>query len=196
MDYYPKLSTPLLLTLISALMLALAWREEKWPDWLRLILVITGVVVMFFALCATLDFLSHRYAVRVSQLASAKARSDPRVIMLDKISRMTPEQLAQARVYVADIGITANPESGPTYHLRLPVGDVPLDFVTEFINGGRDGYLKPIRDYSEGGKEREWAGRLTSYFVFNGWAEEARGNNAARWTNYDAMERAIYGTGA
>jgi hypothetical protein len=186
---YPKLSTPILLGLLAILCLALAWKQEEWPEWLRLCLVAAGMFLLFWTLVTTLNTIHFASNKRYDEYQRSAAITE-RVAVLEKLRQLSPEQLKALDRYVPVIGIIAGDE-GPAYMLHLPTQNVPMTFVRELLGLSDEEYMAPIRTYGEGTKEREWAQGFTGYAIFNGWATPASGPYSARWINRERCLKAI-----
>ena len=134
-------------------------------------------------------WLGERIASIQIQLARAAATTE-RVALLDKISRMTADQLEYAKAYVPVIEVISSSD-GPVYLLRVSGGTVPLTFAAQFLGADTGEYLQPLRSFSDGSHERAWADSLTAWAIMQGWAAESQGNRPARWIDRDKALRSI-----
>lgn len=177
---YPKLGTAVFLGLVAILCLALAWKQDDWPEWLKLFLACAGIFLLIMALWAALNTISFQNNQRLEERQRAMAITE-RVALLEKIRQLRPDQMAALDKYVSTIEIIAG-DAGPIYTLRLPAGPAaPLNFIQDLIDAGDELHLGAIRNYSEGSMEREWAERFTGFAIFNGWAAPAAGPYPAKW---------------
>jgi hypothetical protein len=177
---YPKLSTPILLGLLAILCLVMSWKQDDWPGWVKTLLALAGIFLLVWALITAVDTIQFKANARLREQRQAMAITE-RVAVLEKIRQMRPDQINALDKYVSTIEIIAG-DAGPIYTVRLPTGPAaPLSFIEELIDRGDADHLGPIRNYSEGSAERDWAERFTGFCVFNGWAAPASGPYAARW---------------
>lgn len=179
---YPRLSTPILLGLLAILCLAVAWKQDDWPEWVKVALAAAGIFLLLWALITAIDTIQFKANARLKEQRQAMAITE-RVMVLDKLRQMRPDQLLAMDKYISTIEILAG-DAGPIYTVRLPVGSAaPLDFIVELIDAGDEGHLGAVRNYAEGSKERDWAERFTNFAIYNGWAAAAAGPYPARWVD-------------
>ena len=69
------------------------------------------------------------------------------------------------------------------YAVRMGDESVPYDFVHTFFALADDKYLPPVRQWAEGSINRQFAVLLTNHLILMGYAEPAKGNQAATWIN-------------
>lgn len=177
---YPRLGTAILLGLLACLCLVLSWKQDGWPEWLKLFLALAGIFLLVMALWAALNTISFQSNQRLEERQRALAITE-RVAVLEKIRQMRPDQVQALDKYISTIEIIAG-DAGPIYTLRLPAGPAaPMAFIEELIDAGDELHLGAVRNYTEGSMEREWAERFTGFAIFNGWCAPAAGPYAARW---------------
>jgi hypothetical protein len=167
---------------VAILCLALSWRQDDWPEWLKVMLAVMGIFLLLWALITAVDTIQFKANARLKEQRQAMAITE-RVAVLEKIRQMRPEQIAALDKYISTIEIIAG-DAGPIYTVRLPVGSAaPLSFIEELIERGDAEHLGAVRNYSEGSAERDWAERFTGFCIFNGWAAPAAGPYPARWVD-------------
>lgn len=193
---YPKLGTPILLGIAGAFCLYAAW-VEIWPReagafllLLRALLVIAGLWLFGMALIAGINLIAYDAGRRWAEINRARATSE-RVRLVETVSRMTPEQLAfigkaKASTLEFMIGFQGDEFDVMPMELRTEWGNVPVDFIRQFVDNSIDGYTPPIRTWGEGTRERGFAETLVTLFTSYGWLSPAMGNRSAEWTNYNA----------
>jgi len=178
---YPKLATPICLGLVSSICFLAAKQGENWPEWIREFLAFCGIVMAVGATVTAVNWMAHNYAARLLEVNRATAMTE-RTMLLDKLQRLSAEQIGVLNSYVPVIEILGG-APGPIYVLRTGDDKIPMTFIEGFINRGDGGYLCPVGTWSEGSREREWATSFTRWVILLGFAEEASGNRPARWVN-------------
>jgi hypothetical protein len=180
----PPITTPIILCLIAAVCLMIAWKDGPLiPDWLRFLLIAGGFILAFFAAVKTVELLiyswGYRAAAVIYQISRAKAIT-PDSEVLRQLGQL---QDYQAEIYLkrtsALVGVPG--VAGPTMFYDVDGEMIPADFVTEYLEKSQ-AHLKPVRDYSEGSSGRKWATAITDFYVKRGLARPAIGNQAAQWT--------------
>lgn len=184
-----KLFSPLAQAMAAALALVLR-RQAHGPDWWLALLEMIGLVLGVGAALSLGEWIVDRSVRAVYHLRQAMAITE-RVALLEQISRMDREQIEYAKTYVPVLELVAG-DLGPVQWLRVLDGAVPMSFVEEFVGLSQDGYLCPVRRYSEGSSERGWAEKFTRWAVQMGWADEAGGNRPAKWID---QQRALHAIG-
>lgn len=174
----PKLSEAVLWGVLAVGCFTYSNRSTA-AEWIRVSVAWVGVLCAVAAVLAALSWISNVAVMRYEHWREAQTRTE-RVIVLETISRMTPEQAALAQVGGATVEVLAG-EPAPIYTLRTPGGNVPYQFIERFIDAGGDDYLAPVRTWADGTRERAWAVALTNFFVLWGDAEQATGNKPAAW---------------
>jgi hypothetical protein len=101
------------------------------------------------------------------------------VRMLEAIARMTPEQAAVAYTWM---GYTADPPPEPEPVIETPEGTISKSFAISQTDSAarRNGYLEPVRNFSDGTPKRRQMELLAKYLVSEGLAEPAAGPKPAR----------------
>ena len=186
---YPRLATPIICALISTLALSLAWKESGWPDWVRIVLVGIGGLMLFVAAVTLINWIVANFNERLLEYHTAMAHTE-RTAMLDTISHMSAEQVAILNQYVPVVEILAG-LPGPIYRLVTPTGTVPQTFIDEFLIRSTDEYLAPIRSWSDGSNERQWAENFTQFLIVMGNARQASGPHPAAWVDKNGALKSI-----
>ena len=181
---YPGLFTPILLALLAVLSLSLAWKQERFPEWLRVFLMLAGLILLVMATFAVIDLLADRYATYQSRMYAAQARTEA-VLKLEAFARLTSEQATFFMASAANILMVMDNGLATEFVFRWMNQEIPFTFVEAFIDAGGSDYLCPVRNYPEGTNEREWARVLTGFFTQKGLAEEAKGPHPAKWLDYN-----------
>jgi hypothetical protein len=198
---YPKLGTPIILGVIGSFCLYLAW-VEIWPREagmflavLRALLVIAGLWMIGAAFIAGINLVAYDTGRRMSEIYRARALTE-RVRLVETVSRMTPEQLAfigkaQKSTLEFVIGWQGDTFDVMPMELRTQWGNIPVDFIRQFVDQSVDGYTPPIRTWGEGTRERGFAEALVALFTSYGWINPAMGNRSAEWLNYEAAQEML-----
>lgn len=187
---YPRLHEPILLSLLATLCLLLSWRQDRWPDWVRSLLVVAGVVFLVWAIFTTIDVMVYRANNRIRERMYARSRTE-RVLMLEAIRQLDRHQLEVLSQYVPIIELVGGSDTGPLKYLRTFDGTVPVSFVEDFLKLGNEVYLCPVGRWGEGSREREWAESFTRYAVAQGWASRAAGPYPAKWLKQESAYQAL-----
>jgi hypothetical protein len=186
---YPRLYEPILLSLLAALALLLATRQEKWPDWLRAFLIVVGLVFLVWAVFTTIDVMVFRANMRLRERQMALARTE-RVMMLEQLKQLNRMQIEALSQYTPVYELVGG-DTKPLMYLRVFGGTVPAGFVDEFLRLGDEAHLCPVSRWSEGTREREWAEQFTRYAIAQGWATKAAGPYPAKWKNLERAYQAL-----
>jgi hypothetical protein len=187
---YPRLREPIVMLLAAAICLILAWEQERWPDWVRIILVVAGVVLLAAAGLELVDWVWYAYNARLGELMAARAQTE-RAALVEVISRMTPEQISVMSSFAPVVEVLTGLSGGPIYQLRTQTGLVPLGFVEEFLSRAEPGFLAPVRSWGEGTTARRYAEEFTGFMCYLGFAEAAAGSRPARWIDEAGAMAAI-----
>lgn len=179
----PKLRTPMGLMIAAAVCWAVAGMVPT-RTW-QLVMEAVLVVLVGGALWSGLDLLSFTVIDRVRLWQDARQAMDLARITAYKehalvIRSMTDDQLAAYGRHRAEIETTTS-NVEPIYTLILPFCRVPWDFVETYMMHCTETHLAETRRWGEGSKPREYAQALTDYFVGEGYAMIAAGNQTARW---------------
>ena len=185
----PKLSEAILWALLAALAFTGARFGDRWPDWVRSVLVFSGVIFLIGSILAAINWLSYVVVVRAERARIAFATTE-RVLMLERISSLSTDQARL--VETGRLLIEVLPGSpGPAYTLRYGAARIPYGFIYDFLDRSGDDYLAPIRLWSEGTHEREYAEALTRFFCVCGYASPAAGSRSAAWIDKRAALASI-----
>lgn len=150
-------------------------------------LVAAGVAVGCVLICigGWMAAMRERYE-RVAQAeaqASIAERSDPQVWILDRLARLTPEQVELVRQQVVRVSLEPHPRRPVTmFDLTgiLPPAKIPVAFAWRVLRDSDEERLAPQRDYSSA--QRQWYTDLLRWLDFNGLiAEMPAGNQPAKW---------------
>lgn len=195
---YPKLQTPIILGIAGAFCLYAAW-VEIWPreagmflTLLRALLVISGLWLLAMALIAGVNLVAYDAGRRMVEINRARAITE-RVKLVETVSHMTSDQLAfigraQPATLEFIIGFEGDTVDAIPMELRTQWGNIPVNFIRDFVDQSTDGYTPPIRIWGEGTRERTNATALVALFTSYGWVSPAVGNNSAKWINREAAE--------
>lgn len=151
-------------------------------------LVAAGVAVGCVLVCVGcwMAALRERYE-RVAQAeaqASIAERSDPQAWILERLARLTPEQVELVSQQVVRVSLEPHPRRPVTmFDLTgiLPPAKIPISFAWRVLRDSDEERLAPQRDYS--GAQRQWYVDMLRWLDFHGMiAEMPAGNQPARWT--------------
>jgi hypothetical protein len=189
---YPKLITPILLTLFAALSLSIAYFERgRLPGWLEMVLVIMGVVLLVFSIVSSIDWILYKASLRLESYNRA-ASITPLTELAEAVRGLTDKQAAVVEAQRLTISIIPSVQL-PVYSIIMPRGQVPRTFADEFLAAGTDREQRPTSYYSEGPK-RQWANWLRDWTVAEGLAEQYGPNTPATWKG-NGRELAMYAFG-
>jgi hypothetical protein len=110
---------------------------------------------------------------------------DTYLMRMEAASMLTREQtmVVAGLRYGADLGLLVH-EGQVMQFLITEGGDVPLEFVEQFLKASDAVYLQPISTFSDGTHERDWVGWLTDWAVANRFAQPfTGGNRPAKWAS-------------
>jgi len=172
----PKLSGGLLLALSAGVCFMLAYHERGWDGGLRLALVVFGVVVLFFAILSTYNWIqfqaNQRYKERQrvdAETAEVRIWRERRELM-NLVARLSPDQIeAISRNGVVSRALFGN--LGTLIGLPTEFGLVMYDLVDEFMAYSTETHLCPIGRWSEGSRLRRQAEALTKMLIQEGFAD-------------------------
>jgi hypothetical protein len=148
---------------------------------LQAIMILLGTVCAVLAAGYGFDWLMNHATNWVSGLRIAWAHSE-RVALAEVIRRMEPYQTDALGQYVTTVDILTG-EPKPLYRLDTQEGKIPIDWCVGYVNEGAGMFLKPVRDYAEGTKDRQYAEWFTAHVILLGYADRAVGNQPAKWKN-------------
>jgi hypothetical protein len=182
---YPRLRDPLLSTLLAGLCFLLAWKIDRFPEWLRMFLAFMGVVFSATAIVTGIDFLVYRIGARLEEFSLARYAGAVRFASALKGLTMSQTDMVQRQMATNIAGIPG--DAGPVWVIRGQAGDVPLAYAVDFFEWSKQTapYLWPVRRGSEVGGGDGWsngvqyAQELTRSVISNGWAKQASGPYAA-----------------
>jgi len=131
------------------------------------------------AIFAWLDWLAYRMMAywrsqREIDTITAELRN------LQVIEHMRPEAIQMVLAMWPMVSIFPG-SNGPEFSLEIGGAKIPYVWIDQFLRMGDGEYLCPVRMWSDGSREREWANLLTNWMVMMGFAAEARGMRPARW---------------
>jgi hypothetical protein len=190
MTEFPRLRDPILWLLGAAICLILAWSQTRWSEWLRVSLVVVGVILAVAGVFDLVNWLVYAVALRMEQVRTAMAITE-RAAILTTLSHMDAAQIATLNQYAPVVAVLAG-QPGPIYSLVMHEGGpVPMAFVNEFIDRGTDTHLAAVRQWSAETRERGWADQLTAYLVLLAWAVPSVGNQPAKWVDRAGALRSI-----
>ena len=122
---YPGLFTPILLALLAVLSLSLAWKQERFPEWLRVFLMLAGLILLVMATFAVIDLLADRYATYQSRMYAAQARTEA-VLKLEAFARLTSEQATFFMASAANILMVMDNGLATEFVFRWMNQEIPL----------------------------------------------------------------------
>lgn len=186
---YPKLSQPILSGVVSIFFLVLAWKQETWPEWIRISCFLLGTFGAAIMLVLLIDWITFESAVRLREWRLA-ASITTQTRLAQYIESMTPDQLNVLRLYVPSIIVMASGQ-GPNMRLETGIEDIPYHFIKWFIRESPQPYLIPIRDFSDGTEDYRRAVILTTWLVSMGFADPAVGPHSAKWKNLPGALEAL-----
>jgi hypothetical protein len=187
---YPRLSTPITLSLVAVLALAVAWRQPNLPDWLKTVLIWSGFILLFFALITLANWMAEAYTSRVNNLQEARSKTE-RVELLKIIAKMTPDQVQVIEHWTPVVEVLVGTTTGPVFQLKTHSGTVPMAFVSEFLDAGTEFNLAAVRSWPDKTIGRRYAQEVTDFLIYLGFAAPAAGNQAARWVDYQGAMLAL-----
>lgn len=189
---YPKLITPILLTLFAALSLSIAYFERgRLPGWLEMVLVLMGIVLLVFSIVSSIDWILYKVSVRLESYNRAAAIT-PLTELAEAVRGLSDRQAAVVEAQRLTISIIPSVQL-PVYSIIMPRGQVPRSFAEEFLAAGTDQEQRPASWYSEGPK-RQWASWLRDWTVAEGLAEQRGPNTPAAWKG-NGRQLALYAFG-
>ncbi len=171
-DFVP-LPAAIALWLISIITIGIGWGVD-WHGpaaWLGLIIQLTAVILVAWALLTTLDWVTHQATERLREYGYA--RTWPIISTANAIKGLSGSQMEFIeRLEPVTIEMIVN-EASPVYTVRVVGGSVPFEAVDEFLqlSANMPGYLYPVREFHNW----RWAQSITNLIVQNGWAEQAKG---------------------
>ena len=186
---YTGLGTPILLALIGVLCLALSWKEEHLPAWVKLFLMLAAIILFLFAIFAVIDIINEREVNRSVRLYAAEARTES-VLRLEALGRIDPTTLEWAMQNAPNILMILNNDGIAEYLWRWQTQEVPFWSIEEFFAKSNDTYLCPIGSYPEG-RKREYARIITDFLVQMGKADPSEGRYSAKWKDTESYHWAL-----
>jgi hypothetical protein len=142
-------------------------------EWISYSLLVIGVVQLVTAFVVLMVWMRDQ----LIRQAQAKIDSQDRTLLLAREARQMNDRqiefVARARSFGRDLGL-----DGGTY---LHGTDAPLWFVQEFLSYSHNRLLCPVRKWSEGTDERNWAQQITAVLIEFGFATVSSGPYASRW---------------
>lgn len=163
--------------------------NRELPEVNRLLYVGLFAIFSFGGFVAGGVWLAQRITVIIENnakagVAGAREIWTIRKEMIQMMSHFNDKQIeimANPRIFI-DV-IPGDPPVGPLYQIRLPGGDVSMEFMEEFLRLSTDTDLPEVRQWSGGTYKRDAAQNITAYFVSKGYALGAAGNRSATWVN-------------
>lgn len=189
---YPKLITPILLTLFAALSLSIAYFERgRLPGWMEMVLVIMGVVLLVFSIVSSVDWILYKASLRLESYNRAAAIT-PLTELAEAVRGLTPEQAAVVEAQRLTISIIPSVQL-PVFSIIMPRGQIPRSFAEEFLTAGTDAEQRAASWYTDGNKNK-WANWIRDWTVAEGLAEQHGPNTPASWKG-NGRELALYAFG-
>lgn len=114
-------------------------------------------------------------SARLREMEAAKHLSSEQLAIIPKLE------------YGAEIGLHADPKNRTErrYFLITPDGMIPYEWCQDFLIDCGVTFVKPIRDYSEGTINYDYARWFTAWLRFNGFAvggDGSQAGKAAQWS--------------
>jgi hypothetical protein len=160
----------------------IAYARVDKPEWARPVLMLLAVIFGLLTFVYGGDILIDVISRAIQRLRSAWFA--PKLALLNVISRMNERQLAFATSIepVAKVHVKLEREGGLSYHLWTPTGDVPFDWISDYLERCEPRYPDLVPQYGiPDNTDRRYVQMFTSLMVHTGLAEDAAGNKAARW---------------
>jgi hypothetical protein len=194
----PLLAAGLLILSAILVLAALRGKDVLHPA-LQALIIIIAIIIGFFGVCETVNYLTYLLAARVYDVQLARAQT-PQRAMIEAYSRLNDNQLTALQgLGRLEIMMEPHADTMPLEVVRFHVDgqpvDVPRGAVDDFTawNGG---YLPSIRNAgSDGSQARRNAIAVTTWLVVNGFADPAEGNLPARWKSQAAYKKALAALG-
>lgn len=173
----PVHRTWILLSIGACMLTILAIRIEA----MDIRMFIWSVAGLFYVIAALdlANWIAYQYSARLRNIREAMAITE-HVRILQAVANLNDYQarLLESGSPVVKV-LAGYPD--PIFVLQVGGGEIPFEFIREFLRLSDDVYLCPVRTWAEGTKQREWAQLLTNHLVIMGFAVEARGNQPAHW---------------
>ena len=194
----PLLAAALLILAAILIMAALRGKDVLHPT-LQALIIIIAIIIGFFGVCETVNYLTYILASRVYDVQLARAQT-PQRAMIEAYSRLNDNQLkALQGMGRLELLMEPHADTEPLELVRFVVDGQPVDLprgaVDDFADWG-GGYLPSIRGAgSEGSSARRNAIIVTQWLVVHGYADPAEGNLPARWKSEQAYRKAMRSLG-
>jgi hypothetical protein len=185
-----KMFVALILALAGVLLGFAAWSQADWPPMGRFLLALIAALFLFYAAMLTLQWALEEtvpiYDDHIMRSATAAAIT-PESERLRAIASMTPYQV-EAWLRMQTTAVAVPGVAGAMLMYDVDGEMIPAEFVHEFLTNCGTEYLHPVRRYAEGTKGRDWAQRITQFYVTKGLARPAYGNVPAQWHGISKQE--------
>jgi hypothetical protein len=191
-----SIRTLFLLTIAGAILIPIATRlgavaegDELTPWLIAAVAVgIAGALFIFYALVIAVLLLAQA-KIDIQERTTELAAITPRLRELQAVRLLTPEQIAlvtklEHRAHIVGKASRDNKAWAINYWLSTPGGDVPIEFTVDFFRSSGALYLTPVRRYTEGSINQQYARALTDWARENGLAvggEGSQAGKAAEW---------------
>jgi hypothetical protein len=165
--------------LAAAVMLSIAYYEQRVSEVIKMILVIVGIAAAIIGIIQAIDWVTYR-AANNYQLIKRAAAISPASLLVERIQGLDIERLdiANQLLLTAD-AIPGSP--GPAILYRSPFGDIPGSFIKEYFKYCNNRYAAPVSTWTEGTKKNQYARALINTLIYMGFADHARGPNPPKW---------------
>ena len=148
-------------------------------DW-RTFVTAFAFVFLFVSIVELAYWFIFRVTSRVRVIMEMRGVTE-QVLIYREFARLNEYQLKTLQVLSPSVLFMPGKPFPTTYLLRVGGGEVPYDFIHQFLDLGDRMYLCPVGTFAEGTNQRRWAQLLTHHLVNQGFAEQAAGNRPARW---------------
>lgn len=196
MTEYNRLPSPIILGLLGILCLVLAWKQDRWVDWVRIFLLAAGCFMLLIAFFSAVDILTasmdaHQKRAAIIAVTTPENENLTRLKeLVNAVNKLTPDQLEYIRRGYASI-LSGN--GGGIPELKTFGGAVPFWFVDMFLELSSGESMVPIRNWTSGSREQKYAAWLTDHIVkVLHLARPANGNQPATWLYENARRDAYY----
>jgi hypothetical protein len=145
----PRIRDPILLFLLAAFLVAAALKITWLPDWIRTALLFGAAIFGTFGVISTLNYLAYLTGIRIREIN--RARLEGTLPLAMALQGLTPKQTdIVARHDIIELAGMLGSE-GIIWNIKAPGGDIPLDFMWEFLEASIDTepYLFPVRRHTE-----------------------------------------------
>ena len=194
----PSLSKIILLSVMGLSILPLAAGLIKSYELVAAAAGAVGIAFVVYSMLLSFWYIAD-VVISMEERRAEISAITPRRRELEAIRALTPERLAivPRMDHIANIKEFMSKANGGwsvVECLSTPGGDVPIEFIREFLKFGGVLYLRPINNYSEGTVNYNHARAFTDWLRQQGLAiggEGSRAGQAAQWVSDDCRAEAF-----